>query len=223
MRRRNSLRRSRNKVEFHQDDPSLFDPLKRVYVGKLPSDMSEDVLREHIGSAGKVLHICLRRERRGRPDLCAIVEFETPEQAAEAINSLQGRELQGSALVLSLGHLFKVEATTRCYVWSLSRSTKRADLEDHFRTAGEVVSARLMKDADGRSKGFGTVQFRTPEAVAEAVKVLHESELHGRTICVREDREECAKPARTRPKGSSSRGYYYGHAQRQAAAAWGMF
>lgn len=37
-----------------------------------------------------------------------------------------------------------------------------AHAQDHFRTSGEVERADVMMDSSRRSKGWGTVRFRTP-------------------------------------------------------------
>ena len=46
-----------------------------------------------------------------------------------------------------------------------------------------------MKDASGRSKGCGIVEYRTPVEAQEAINTLLDTELKGRLIFVREDRE----------------------------------
>lgn len=46
-----------------------------------------------------------------------------------------------------------------------------------------------MKDASGRSKGCGIVEYRTPAEAQEAINTLLDTELKGRLIFVREDRE----------------------------------
>jgi len=57
------------------------------------------------------------------------------------------------------------------------------------REAGEVSHAEVIKEADGRSKGFGIVEYATSEEAQEAIETLTETELKGRIIYVREDRE----------------------------------
>ncbi len=41
----------------------------------------------------------------------------------------------------------------------------RQDLKDQFREVGVVVYANVVKDDIGRSKGWGIVEFETPEEV----------------------------------------------------------
>ena len=57
-----------------------------------------------------------------------------------------------------------------------------------MRTAGTVNFCNVM-GANGRSKGCGLAEFATPEEAQNAIRTLHGSELDGRRIFCREDRE----------------------------------
>ncbi|HPD99493.1 MAG TPA: RNA-binding protein, partial [Candidatus Saccharibacteria bacterium] len=68
--------------------------------------------------------------------------------------------------------------------------------------------ASVIKDREsGRSKGFGFVEYETPEEGKAAIDALNNSELDGRTIVVNE-----ARPKEDRPRngGGGSRGGYGG-------------
>lgn len=79
----------------------------------------------------------------------------------------------------------------RCYVGNLAWKTSWQDLKDKFREIGNVVYANVMRDDDaGRSKGWGIVEYETPEEAVTAIQQLNGSDLGGRRILVREDRED---------------------------------
>lgn len=80
-------------------------------------------------------------------------------------------------------------ATKRLYVGNLSWSVSWRELKDHMKSAGEVTRADILQTPDGRSKGCGIVEFATAEEASNAVATLNDSELMGRQIFVREDRE----------------------------------
>ncbi|GME86361.1 unnamed protein product [[Candida] boidinii] len=59
------------------------------------------------------------------------------------------------------------------------------DLQDMFKDVGEVVRAEVKEDFKGRSKGFGTVIFSSPDEAKAAIAKYHSTELDGRRIDVR--------------------------------------
>jgi len=79
------------------------------------------------------------------------------------------------------------------YVGNLSWECQWQDLKDHMRSVGEVMHADVLTGPDGRSKGCGLVEFSTPEEAQRAIAELNDTELMGRMIFVREDREARAK------------------------------
>merc|ERR1711920_980985 len=79
----------------------------------------------------------------------------------------------------------------RVYVGNLAYETTWQDLKDFFRQAGNVIYSNVMKSQqDGRSQGCGIVEFETVKEANKAIRHLHDSELDGRLIFVREDRED---------------------------------
>eukprot|EP01024_Parvocaulis_polyphysoides_P041498 TRINITY_DN38049_c0_g1_i2.p1 TRINITY_DN38049_c0_g1~~TRINITY_DN38049_c0_g1_i2.p1 ORF type:complete len:225 (-),score=51.18 TRINITY_DN38049_c0_g1_i2:761-1387(-) len=78
----------------------------------------------------------------------------------------------------------------RCYVGNLAWRTSWQDLKDEFRKCGTVVYANVVQDRDGRSRGWGIVEFETPEEAVAAVTEMNGVEIAGRNVIVREDRED---------------------------------
>lgn len=110
----------------------------------------------------------------------------------------------------------------RVYVGNLSYKTSWQDLKDHFRQAGNVVYSNVMEDRDtGKSKGCGIIEFETQREAATAIKILHDSELDGRLVSVREDREDrdLKGGAKGSPKGSSKDVYRAPAAESRPAPA----
>jgi len=77
----------------------------------------------------------------------------------------------------------------RVYVGNLSWDVTWPELKDHMRTAGEVLRADVISEHNGRSKGCGIVEYATEDEAQQAIETLTHTELRGRTIFVREDRE----------------------------------
>jgi RNA recognition motif-containing protein len=76
---------------------------KRLYVGNLSYSVTEVDLREAFSAEGhEVAEVKLVMDREtGRPRGFAFVEMATEEGAAHAIESLNGRDLQGRTVTIS--------------------------------------------------------------------------------------------------------------------------
>jgi hypothetical protein len=58
----------------------------------------------------------------------------------------------------------------------------------HCSSVGTVVQSEVARQPGGRSKGWGLVDYESPEAATAAITQLHNSELQGRSIIVRLER-----------------------------------
>lgn len=78
----------------------------------------------------------------------------------------------------------------RVYVGNIDWKVSWQDLKDHMRNCGRVVRADILMDNKGRSKGCAIVEYSTEEEAQRAITELTDSEILGRKIFVREDRED---------------------------------
>eukprot|EP00873_Tetraselmis_striata_P011030 jgi/Tetstr1/431294/TSEL_020988.t1 len=84
-----------------------------------------------------------------------------------------------------------IKVARRVYVGNMSWQTSWQNLKDHFKTVGYVTRADvILEQGSTRSKGYGIVEYSTSEEAARAILELDGSNLDGRPIFVREDRED---------------------------------
>mmetsp|Transcript_22260 Transcript_22260/g.31330 ORF Transcript_22260/g.31330 Transcript_22260/m.31330 type:complete len:342 (-) Transcript_22260:693-1718(-) len=221
-------RSSQHKAVFHQSNADS-DPNCRVYVGNLSWEVTWRELKNHMKTAGcEVTRADVLASQDGSSKGCGIVEFQSEEDAKQAVATLNNTELMGRQIFLredredaSSGGYYTQQPSSgggggsynasagngggggnhrsqsgdpdaknrRVYVGNLSWEVAWQDLKDHMRSAGEVLFSEVMRESDGRSKGCGIVEYATAEEALEATKTLTDTELKGRMIFVREDRE----------------------------------
>jgi RNA recognition motif-containing protein len=81
----------------------------------------------------------------------------------------------------------------RLYVGNLAYSTTEDTLKHEFGKFGNVTSALVVIDrVSGRSRGFGFVEFSTPDEGTQAINGMNGASLDGREIVVNEARERQA-------------------------------
>merc|ERR1719410_1630525 len=202
-------RHGRRHVPYRNYDvePSSSDRKKRVYVGNLSWNVSWRELKDYMKSTGcEVTRADVMTTPDGRSKGCGIVEFATTEGARRAVLTLNDTDLMGRQIfvredreegfggrsVVNNDKKFAASEeaqSRRVYVGNLSWDVAWQDLKDHMRQAGDVLFAEVMTEQDGRSKGCGIVEFAVAEEAQEAINNLTDTELKGRMIFVREDRE----------------------------------
>lgn len=93
-----------------------------------------------------------------------------------------------------------LEHTSKCrvYVGNLDWEITWRDLKDHMRVIGHIRRADVMEDSNGRSRGFGIVEFNNEHDAMRAIAELNDTVLKSRRIFVREDRDLSKKAPLTK-------------------------
>jgi len=68
---------------------------KKVFIGNLAFKCSWQDLKDHMRTAGEVAFVTILEDRNGQSKGCGVVEFETSEDAANAIDQLNNSEIMG--------------------------------------------------------------------------------------------------------------------------------
>lgn len=75
---------------------------KKLYVGNLSYDMTEDALKDTFSQSGTVESaIIIKDKMSGRSKGFGFVEMSTDEEAQKAIETLNGKEFDGRALTVN--------------------------------------------------------------------------------------------------------------------------
>lgn len=94
--------------------------------------------------------------------------------------------------------------SAKLYVGNLLYEVTDEDLKNQFSSAGNVVSATVIRYRDtGRSKGFGFVEMATEEEAKKAIETMNGQDFKGRKMVVSEARPP--QPRENRFRGSGRR------------------
>ncbi|NWQ94950.1 NUCL protein, partial [Burhinus bistriatus] len=179
---------------------------KTLIVNNLSYAASEETLQELFKKASSIK---VPQTNQGRPKGYAFVEFPTTEDAREALNSCNNTEIEGRAIRLEFSSPAWQKGNTNArggfnqqsktlFVRGLSEDTTEETLRESFEGS---VSARIVTDRDtGSSKGFGFVDFSSPEDAKAAKEAMEDGEIDGNKVIL-----DFAKP-----KGEFQRGGGFG-------------
>ncbi|XP_061862116.1 nucleolin [Colius striatus] len=179
---------------------------KTLIVNNLSYAASEETLQELFKKASSIK---MPQNNQGRPKGYAFVEFPTTEDAKEALNSCNNTEIEGRAIRLEFSSPGWQKGNTNArggfnqqsktlFVRGLSEDTTEETLRESFEGS---ISARIVTDRDtGSSKGFGFVDFSSPEDAKAAKEAMEDGEIDGNKVIL-----DFAKP-----KGDFQRGGGFG-------------
>ncbi len=78
----------------------------------------------------------------------------------------------------------------KLFVGNINWNASKEDLENIFGEYGELEEAILIKDDNGRSKGFGFITFINDEDAVKAIAELNGFQIDGRPLFVNEARPQ---------------------------------
>lgn len=176
-----------------------------VYVKNLPLDVTKEKLDEMFGKHGKITSSMLATAEDGKSRGFGFINYETPEQAQDAVNALNNlqmgdktlfvaraqkreereRELRERFEKLRVERASKFQQGLNLYVKNFPDDWDDKRLRDEFSKFGSVTSARVMRDqASNKSKGFGFVSFSAQDEVTKAVTAMNNSMIDGKPLYV---------------------------------------
>ncbi|KAL8918887.1 MAG: hypothetical protein Q9172_005225 [Xanthocarpia lactea] len=172
---------------------------RTVFVQQLAARLRTKELIQFFEKVGPVKEAQIVKDRvSGRSKGVGYVEFKQEESVAQAIQ-LTGQKLLGIPIIAQLTEAEKnrqarnPEAMSsnpnqipfhRLYVGNIHFSITESDLQNVFEPFGELEFVQLQKEEQGRSRGYGFVQFRDPNQAREALEKMNGFDLAGRPIRV---------------------------------------
>jgi hypothetical protein len=93
------------------------------------------------------------------------------------------------------------------FVRNLDFDLRERDIKDHFeKTVGRVLSLELVRDPEGRSRGFGFIEFSSVDEQLRALKSMDGSTLNGRNMIVQKVEPKARKAFHDRQEALGSGG-----------------
>ncbi|XP_073317035.1 polyadenylate-binding protein 6-like [Primulina huaijiensis] len=158
-----------------------------LYVGGLHPDVSEKELEETFGAAGQVVSVRLCRDKISLRSLCyAFVKFCFHIDARRALNRLNFTELRGRPMRIMWCErepISRKRGIGNLFVKNLDPSITSARLQEIFSEYGTVISCKVAEE-NGKSKGYGFVQFGSEDSAKAALDAVHGTMQDGKKLCV---------------------------------------
>ena len=151
-----------------------------LVVQNLDKAIDHKALHDTFSSFGLILSCKIATDASGLSKGYGFVQFDNEEAAQNAIDKLNGMLINDKQVYV--GHFLRKQDRENAlsktkfnnvYVKNLSESTTDEELMINFGEYGTITSALIMRDADGKSRCFGFVNFENPDDAAKAVEGLN--------------------------------------------------
>ncbi|XP_008228397.1 PREDICTED: polyadenylate-binding protein 4-like [Prunus mume] len=159
--------------------------IANIFVKNLDTSVTSTQLQDMFGDFGTILS-CKVAEENGKSKGFGFVQFDTEDSAMAAVSALNGTVIMGKNLYVSkfVKKSERLSEFTNLYVKNLNEDVTEDLLEEKFSLYGKVDSLAIMKDANGKSRGFGFVNFESQEEAKKAIEAMNGALLGTRHLFV---------------------------------------
>ncbi|GAA6000538.1 uncharacterized protein JCM10292_000472, partial [Rhodotorula paludigena] len=182
------------RIMWSQRDPSLRkNGAGNIFIKNLDENIDNKALHDTFAAFGNILSCKVAVDQQGNSLGYGFVHYDTAEAAKAAIEGVNGMLLNDKVVFVGI-HIPKRERQakideirskfTNLYIKNVPLEVDEDEFRGLFEPFGKVTSAVISKDAEGKSKGFGFVNYESHEDAAKAVDALHEKDFKGQPLYV---------------------------------------
>jgi polyadenylate-binding protein len=182
------------RIMWCQRDPALRKSgVGNIFIKNLDPSIDHRALYDTFSTFGTILSCKVAHDESGKSMGYAFVHYETGEAAEKAIQKVNGMLLNDKIVFVGpfksrkerekTGE-YKANEFTNVYVKNVDASVTKEKLLEAFAKFGEITNAVVMINEDGKSKGFGFMNFKDHEAAQRAVDEMNGKVFEGKVLFV---------------------------------------
>mmetsp|Transcript_27174 Transcript_27174/g.32971 ORF Transcript_27174/g.32971 Transcript_27174/m.32971 type:complete len:677 (-) Transcript_27174:332-2362(-) len=174
----------------HRDPAQRKSGVGNIFIKNLEETIDNKALHDTFYAFGTILSCKVATDHTtSKSKGYGFVHFETEEAAAKASETVNGMLLNGKKVYvgpfLKKGERPQEEKAlrfTNVYVKNFADDTTEEALKTKFSEFGNITNVVIMRDQEGKPKGYGFVNFEDAEEAAKAVDTMNNSEFNGKTV-----------------------------------------
>lgn len=182
------------RIMWSQRDPALRKTGQgNVFIKNLDHAIDNKALHDTFAAFGNILSCKVAQDETGSSKGYGFVHYETAEAANNAIKHVNGMLLNEKKVFVG-HHIPKKERMskfeemkanfTNIYVKNIDLDVTDEEFRELFEKHGDITSASIARDDQGKSRGFGFVNYIRHEAAAVAVDTLNDTDFRGQKLYV---------------------------------------
>ncbi|KAK5938316.1 Protein phosphatase PP2A regulatory subunit B [Knufia obscura] len=182
------------RIMWSQRDPALRKTGQgNVFIKNLDNAIDNKALHDTFSQFGNILSCKVAQDEFGNSKGYGFVHYETAEAANNAIKAVNGMLLNDKKVYVG-HHIAKRDRQskfdemkanfTNLYIKNIDESATDDEFSKLFEKYGDIISAAITRDDQGKSRGFGFVNYTDHEAASKAVDELNDKDFKGKNLYV---------------------------------------
>lgn len=182
------------RIMWSQRDPALRkNGAGNVFIKNLDVAIDNKALHDTFAAFGNILSCKVAQDEQGNSKGYGFVHYETDEAASQAIKHVNGMLLNEKKVYVG-HHIPKKDRQskfeemkanfTNVYVKNIPTEVTDEEFRELFAAFGDVTSAAIARDTEGKNRGFGFVNFVDHEHAYKAVEELNGKDFKGQDLYV---------------------------------------
>ena len=166
------------RIMYSQRDPALRKSgVGNIFIKNLDKDIDNKALYDTFAQFGNIVSAKVATDSNAESKGYGFVQFDTAEAADGAISKVNGMLMNDKQVYVGPFQRRGERGGgptmfNNVYVKNLHENVTEDQLREVFETCGTLTSVVVMKDGEGKSKGFGFVCFEDSESAVKAVDDL---------------------------------------------------
>lgn len=182
------------RIMWSQRDPALRKTGQgNVFIKNLDNAIDNKALHDTFAAFGNILSCKVAQDEFANSKGYGFVHYETADAANNAIKHVNGMLLNDKKVFVG-HHISKKDRQskfeemkanfTNIYVKNIDPEVSDDEFRTIFENFGEITSATLSRDPDGKSRGFGFVNYSTHESAQAAVEEMNDKDVRSQKLYV---------------------------------------
>ena len=166
--------------EIENDDKNdEFDMKRNLIVNYLPHTLSQEDVKLMFCRIGEVTNCKLIRNHETHQSLgYAFIEYPTAQLAEQAIEKIDGIQIQGKTLKVSYARQSSPDIkNSNVYIAGLPSWVTEDQLQSLFSPFGQVITHKLLYNADNTCRGVGFVRYSLKTSAENAIRSMNGKQL----------------------------------------------
>lgn len=165
---------------------ATFNLSANLFVKNIHENIKEKTLHDIFSSYGTILSLKIPKNDYGEPQGIGYVQYEDEDSAKNAIRALNGKLVRGNVLSVNKFKSKKTQSDQfkNVYIKGFGSHVNDESLARLGKRFGAIVSAKVMTDENGDSKGFGFISYESPDSAKKAVCEMNGNYLGSKKLFV---------------------------------------